>query len=140
VLLRGPGPLDLVLAAAGIGLFAAAYRLLGHPFSFSCVNDAADTPRFIAEVCGLAALGAVVGGLAATSGPRYARACLLAGGIAAAATGAVSGPTAASALDHPAAAYLYDLSLSYVFSVGLLVAIAAAIVKVHGPPAEEGKG
>ncbi len=131
---RGVRLADLGAALAGLGAFALLYSLRGHPFTFSCVNSSADVPGFLAEVLALAAIGIAAGAILVRSGTRYVRAVLLAGLLAALATGAAAGPTAASALDHPAAAYLYHTALTFLAAAGV---VGPGLVLVGGTGARD---
>lgn len=115
----------ILAAVVAAGAFAALYALR-HPFSFSCVNDARDIPRFAAEVYAIGLAGLLAGFTAGGFRRDFFPAALALAIACAAAAGGVSGPTAATALDHPQAAYLYDLALGFVASAGTASLLAAA--------------
>jgi hypothetical protein len=155
--LRGPALIDIAVAGLGVGLAALLYRTRGWPFSFSAVNSPEDIPRFAFETIACAAIGILFGAALRVvwrrlRGARTAfdlplvasTASLLLAIALAAATGAISGPSARTALDHPAAAYFHHLALVYLAVAGLmarpLVVLVALLVKVHVPPAEEPYG
>jgi hypothetical protein len=123
-LLRGRGR-DFAAAALGACVFAGLYAARGHPYSFSCVNDATETPRFALEVFALGLAGIFAGLAAAGFRRSYFAAALALAVASAAAAEAVAGPTAATALDHPRAAYLYDLALGFCVAAGAASLLAA---------------
>jgi hypothetical protein len=121
--LRGPRPQDILAAIGGVGVAGVLYWIRGYPFSFSCVNSESDIALFVVEVLAYSAVGILAGSYLVRSGWRYAMATYLAGAIVAGVTGAVAGPTAATGLDHPAASYMFTLSLCYLVAAGLLVKV-----------------
>lgn len=124
---EGPRGRDMLAALAAGGAFLGLYALRGFPFSFSVANAAAEVPRLMLEVTGLAALGVALGAALARPGPRYAAAVLRMGGVGLAVTLAIAGPTAATAIDHPRAAYGVHMAASFVLAAGALAPLLARL-------------
>jgi hypothetical protein len=111
----GAGGLRFAGAAlAGPAVFLALYLAAGFPLSFSIGNDEAHLP-----IIALVALAQALAGAAVARRIAGGPATLIAAAASALTTCAVSGPTAATAMDHPHAAYAYHMALGWACATGL---------------------